>query len=90
MRVLYPGQKIRAITGKQSSTLQDYIKTRMDVRYTLLGFGLPLKYRKLAKISGQNPKDHSQHPVIHTKQTFTHRSTDANCPGRNHEVQHQP
>jgi hypothetical protein len=62
----------------------------MDVWYTPLGFGFPLKYRNLAKISEQNPKDDSQRPVVHTKQTFTHRSTDANSPGRNHEIQHQP
>jgi len=28
--------------------------------------------------------------MVHTKQTFTQLSTDANRPGRNQVVQHQP
>jgi hypothetical protein len=49
--VLDPRYKIAAITGKQTSTLQGYTKTHMDVRHTPLGFTLPLKYQNLAKIS---------------------------------------
>jgi hypothetical protein len=49
--VLAPRWKIGAFTGKQTSTPQDYTKTHMDVRHTLVGHSLSLEYRNLAKIS---------------------------------------
>jgi hypothetical protein len=74
--VLDSGQKIGARTDKQTFTLQDHPKTYMDVRRNHVGHSLSFEHRNPAEILEQSPQDVSQRPLVHTKQSPTHRSTD--------------
>jgi hypothetical protein len=87
--VLDSGQKIGARTDKQILLYKAILKPIRTYGVTLWGTACHSKIEILKKISKQGPQDVRQRPLVHTKQSPTHRSTDVNRSGRNNEIQQQ-
>jgi hypothetical protein len=76
------------VWGKKLLLYKTILKPIWTYGTTMWGHSLSLKHRNPGDISEQSPQDVSQCPLVHTKQSPTHRPADVDRPGRSNEPQH--